>query len=288
MMGNVIPEVYTYKVIGGKVTITGYTGPGGEIAIPSTIGGLPVVAIGSYAFDSCLSLTGVQIPSGINVGDYAFYGCASIAYYSTIGGPESTEIQSHSVQAHLALMATQNSNITIGDYAFSHCANLSQVNMGDAFTSIGNFTFQRCSSLASITVGNGVEAIGNNAFDSCTSLTSVVIGTSVKSIGDCAFNSCTNLTSITFSGLTAPISVGDSWLNNTSTEIRGHAVAASNFPAPGGVWSGLMMGANAANIATSNDDSSLLLLLAVIVTAVVLVAGLVAMAVDLRKRKDTK
>ena len=43
---------YTYTVSGGKATITGYSGPGGTVTIPSTIGSgnYPVTAIGDMAF----------------------------------------------------------------------------------------------------------------------------------------------------------------------------------------------------------------------------------------------
>ena len=35
---------FTYTINNGTVTITGYTGPGGAVTIPSTIAGLPVTA----------------------------------------------------------------------------------------------------------------------------------------------------------------------------------------------------------------------------------------------------
>ena len=48
---------YTYTVAAGKVTITGYTGPGGAVTIPDLITGLPVTTIGDYAFYSALGPT---------------------------------------------------------------------------------------------------------------------------------------------------------------------------------------------------------------------------------------
>ncbi len=69
----------TYTTNNGTVTITGYTGSGGAVTIPSTIGGLLVTSIGSYAFASCGSVTSVTIPSGvtgIRIG--AFFGCTNL------------------------------------------------------------------------------------------------------------------------------------------------------------------------------------------------------------------
>ena len=40
------PTQYLYTVNNGTITITGYTGSGGAITIPSTINGLPVTSIG--------------------------------------------------------------------------------------------------------------------------------------------------------------------------------------------------------------------------------------------------
>jgi len=71
----------------------------------------------------------------------------------------------------------------------------------------------------------------------------VTIPNSVTSVGDRAFLNCTSLTSITFLGLVAPTTVGANWILSTPVGIRGHAYAASNFPAPGSVFNGLTMGA---------------------------------------------
>ena len=38
-------EDYTYVTNNGTITITGYTGPGGDVTIPSTINSLPAPAV---------------------------------------------------------------------------------------------------------------------------------------------------------------------------------------------------------------------------------------------------
>jgi titin len=91
-------------------------------------------------------------------------------------------------------------------------------------------------------IPNGTTAIATYAFYTCYPMSAVTVPSGVTSIGSMAFASCMSLTSIKFLGLVAPTSVGASWMLNTAAGIRGHAYAASNFPAPGGVWNGLTMG----------------------------------------------
>jgi len=41
---------FNYETVDGRITITGYTGSGGEVIIPDTIEGLPVTGIRDWAF----------------------------------------------------------------------------------------------------------------------------------------------------------------------------------------------------------------------------------------------
>jgi len=82
--GNGTSGYYRYSYKASKVIITGYTGNGGAVTIPSTIDGKSVVAIESFAFSSGYSsiggyfgkeLTGVTIPNSVTAIYYgAFYG----------------------------------------------------------------------------------------------------------------------------------------------------------------------------------------------------------------------
>jgi hypothetical protein len=70
---------FNYTITNDTVTITGYTGPGGAVTIPSTLNGLPVTGIGDRAFCLCTNLTSVTIAGGVtSIADYAFFYCTSL------------------------------------------------------------------------------------------------------------------------------------------------------------------------------------------------------------------
>jgi hypothetical protein len=182
---------FTYTNTNGSITITGYTGPGGNVAIPSTIAGRPVTGIGDYAFQFNRSLTNLSIPVSVtNVGSYAFVGCNSLTNF-----------------------VIPNSVTTLEEGTLDACTNLESVTIGSSVTSIGLLAFNNCTHLTSATIpdkvtniqdGAGAMGAGNfGAFSYCTSLTNVVVGISVTNIGDYAFLGCTSLLSV-YCGGNAP------------------------------------------------------------------------------------
>jgi hypothetical protein len=56
---------FTYTNTNGSITITGYTGPGGNVAIPPTIDGMPVTAIGGQSFYGRTTLMAITIPDSV-------------------------------------------------------------------------------------------------------------------------------------------------------------------------------------------------------------------------------
>ncbi len=60
-------------------TITGYNGSGGDVAIPETIEGVAVTAIGAGAFESEHNITSITIPASItNIGCHSFDYCTDL------------------------------------------------------------------------------------------------------------------------------------------------------------------------------------------------------------------
>ncbi|MGH7953575.1 MAG: leucine-rich repeat protein, partial [Limisphaerales bacterium] len=67
---------FTYTTNNGAITITGYTGSGGNVTIPSMTNGLPVTSIGDSAFYYNTTVKSVTIPDSVtNIGNGAFYLC---------------------------------------------------------------------------------------------------------------------------------------------------------------------------------------------------------------------
>ncbi|TGE31851.1 leucine-rich repeat protein [Desulfosporosinus sp. Sb-LF] len=204
---NVNPD-YTYTVTDGEAQITKYTGSGGDVVIPGTLGGAPVTSIGNYAFQFC-PLTSISIPQGVtSIGDGAFFYCGWLL--TNINIPQGVT--------------------NIGWGAFGGCFGLTTINIPQGVTSIGDYAFENCDSLTSISVAvdnlnyesidgvlynkagtsliacpegltsisipQGVTDISEGAFFGCRSLTSISIPQGVTSISEGTFSSCRGLTSI--------------------------------------------------------------------------------------------
>src|ERR1035437_7744005 len=127
--------IWSYTPDNGPVTITGASGVGGAVTVPSMINGYSVTSIGDDAF---------------NAYDYPQYG----DFFSSVTIPDSVT--------------------NIGEFAFYDCSSLTSVTIGTNVTSIGYGVFYYCG-LTSVTIPNSVTSIGQDAFANCSDLTSVTI-----------------------------------------------------------------------------------------------------------------
>lgn len=144
---------FTYGITNSAVTITKYTGPGGNVIIPDMIEGKPVTSIGYAAFQSCVTLTNITIPNSVTlIGIAAFSGCTGLL---DIFIPNSVTI--------------------IEDDAFLSCTGLTDIAVPNSVTSLGHYVFDTCTSLTNATIGSGVASIGMKPFHSCPNLETIKV-----------------------------------------------------------------------------------------------------------------
>lgn len=140
----------------------------GDITIPSTYNGLPVVGIGSKAFYLCYDITGVSLPDSITyISSYAFYCCA------------------------ITGMVIPEGVSAIEDYTFYYCDKLKSVQLPDSVTSLGRWAFGYCKKLESINLPAGVGFVSSDAFNYCNSLKAITVSSgnaSLSSVDGVLFN----------------------------------------------------------------------------------------------------
>ncbi|MDQ7093935.1 leucine-rich repeat domain-containing protein [Desulfosporosinus sp. PR] len=213
---------FNCTITGGKATITGYTGPGGDIEIPSMISGIPVSSIGEYAFYNCTGLTSITIPTGVtSIGDNAFNACRGLTNISIPQGVTSIGDSAFFNCTGLASISIPDSVTVIGNGAFDYCTGLTSISIPQGITSIGYQTFADCSRLTNIIIPQGITSIGYQAFADCWGLNSISIPQGVTSIGKSAFFNCTGLNSIRFNSTTTTI-YDDQYTLPATTKIIGY------------------------------------------------------------------
>lgn len=161
----------------------------GAVVIPSQIKGMPVEAIGPFAFSGCKLITSLVIPEGVRVIlERAFSGCA--------------RLRSVSIPTTLTY---------IGQIAFAGCDALESVNIRDLVSwckidrdgggpqLVADDLFLNGEKVTNLRVPDGVEVIRDHAFAHIAGLKTVIIPSSVTNIGYRAF-SCGDLEFVCFEG----------------------------------------------------------------------------------------
>ena len=218
---------YTASVIGFDETITG------DIVIPDTVHGIPVVSIGDTAlgganitsvvignnvtyidmsaFSNCVNLGSITIPDSVKkISSFAFAECTSLKTvnigkgvedigfnaFGTCSAIESVTIAEGNSKYHSAgncIIDTELKTVIFG-------CKTSVIPADGSVTSIQYNAFANCSGLTEIVIPNAVTEIGDGAFFECTSLKNVVIGIGMVDFGYNVFESCTSLTDIWYAG----------------------------------------------------------------------------------------
>ena len=182
--------VWTYSGSGGSVTVKGYASPEGNVVIPDSIDGEPVVKINNNAFKDCPWIRSVKMPDSVtSIGSQAFSGCAWLESVTFPSG-----------------------EFTIGSRAFEDCTRLSELKCEGVVKDVGANAFRGCDLLgegviiaggcvlfvngkcpSAVVIPEGTVGIAGGAFRNCTSLQTVRIPKSLERVAASAFNGCSGL-----------------------------------------------------------------------------------------------
>lgn len=164
-------------------TITSYNGYATYLAIPETIGGAPVKAIGPEAFARHAYLAFLELPEGLeSIGDSAFYNCETLG---RVRFPSTLK--------------------TIGSNAFYNAYKSSVLKL-TSVESIGDYAFYFAGLKGSLELPEGLKSIGENAFEACTNMgANLYLPSTLESIGSNAFKGDYNIQYIVLESPTAPM-----------------------------------------------------------------------------------
>ena len=153
---------------GKGAAVAAYRGKGGNVRVPSVLGGYPVVSVDGQAFWHHETLETVELPEGVQtIGIMAFYMCSGL---ENIILPEGVR--------------------TIEQGAFGGCRSLMRIDLPESLENVEDFAFLACSGLKEIRFGEELKSIGAGAFRMCSSLEKVYLPGQQVKIGTDAFAEC--------------------------------------------------------------------------------------------------
>lgn len=192
-----------YTDNGSSITITRnfFWGPGSPAApenleIPASIEGKPVTKIGDGAFKGA-RITNISIPSGVSIGNSAFYGSETLQSVTMADGPSTIGENAFRGCYRLKNIRIATGTTSIGGYAFSLCRVLESITIPATVTHVGETPFWNCNKLSNIVLSEGLVEVYDNMLSGCGELKALVIPSSVTAIGKSAFSSCYKLESLT-------------------------------------------------------------------------------------------
>ena len=173
-------------------TITSYNGYATYLAIPETIGGAPVKAIGPEAFASHTYLAFLELPEGLEtIGDSAFYNCETLGrvkFPSTLKTIGSNAFYNAYKSSVLELTSVE----SIGDYAFYFAGLKGSLELPEGLKSIGENAFESCPNMgADLYLPSTLESIGSNAFKGDYNIQYIVLESpTAPTLGENVFAGC--------------------------------------------------------------------------------------------------
>lgn len=164
-------------------TVKAGTAATGEVVIPSTINGAPVVEIETRAFWENTAITAINLSKATNlktIGDSAFYK-TGITSLTIPGNVETVGRWIVEGCSSLSRIILEEGVKNLSQSSFYGAA-VKSIKIPSTITEIPAYCFE-ASAIESIELHDGIASIGDGAFMSCSKLKALTIPGSVKSIG---------------------------------------------------------------------------------------------------------
>ena len=179
-----------------------------DVLIPKEYNGLPITAIGEYAFRNEAVEKITVTENIVSIAYNAFDGCAALSYntYETVNYMGTEENPYYAL-----ILAPENSKESfkvhkdtkiIADYAFGDCS-IKSITLPSGLTHIGANAFYSCGALAETVLPETLTHIGAEAFGNCGSLKEITLPKSLCFMGESVFLYCMKVEKITFGGTEA-------------------------------------------------------------------------------------
>ena len=181
-------------------TITSYNGFATYLAIPETIGGAAVKAIGPKAFAQHTYIALAELPEGLEtIGDNAFYNCETLArvvFPSTLKSIGDYAFYNAYRSNVLELPSVEH----IGAYAFYAIGVTDTLELPEGLKTIGDSAFENGRNMGDLYLPSTLEAIGSNAFKGDYNIQYVVLNSETPpALGENVFAGCDYLADIDLS-----------------------------------------------------------------------------------------
>ena len=153
----------------GDAVIHSYDGRSDVVSIPATLMDAPVAEIDNYAFFGYTGLKSIsfdQAASLTRIGDSAFCNCTGLTGLSI---PSGVELSFGTFQGCTGLgeLSIGEGIDNIPSQCFYGCTGLENVVLPDSVTTIGERAFADCTGLKTVTIPASTVSIAYNAFDNC-------------------------------------------------------------------------------------------------------------------------
>ena len=118
-----------------------------------TFGGKKLASLPTGAFSSCVLLSSVALPQGMEIiGENAFEQCSSLLSVTLPTGLKQVRSYAFSHCKNLTALSIPNSVITLGDKVFNGCVGLEELQFGTGISSLGMGLLSGCKNLRTLTL----------------------------------------------------------------------------------------------------------------------------------------